>query len=287
MALERPPKENIVRAARPGMEFRDTAADGTLGTLTGHFSVFDAWYEVDSVWEGHFLERVAPGAFKKTFAENRDYIKVTFNHGQDPQYGDKVLGPIARLEEDRTGAAYEVPLFDTSYNRDLLPGLKAGVYGASFRFRVITDDFDKRGKVSDYNPKGLPERTIREAAVAEFGPVTFPASGAATASVRSMTDQYAMRRLGMDERAPMPPMECPMPADDEMDDHLAAAEPQGHNLAETTGDPIGTHEAMHAQGTASHHIHPAMNALPKTGAERAHSEDRSRDPDPPPVAAPS
>jgi phage head maturation protease len=46
------------------------------------------------------------------------------------------LGVPSRLEEDAHGAAYEVPLFDTSYNRDLLPALQAGAYGASFRFKV-------------------------------------------------------------------------------------------------------------------------------------------------------
>ncbi len=198
MPPERPPKDNIVRANRPGIEVRASTVDGSIGTLTGHFSVFNAWYEVDSVWEGHFLERVAPGAFKKTFAENRDQIKVTFNHGQDPQLGDKVLGPIVELREDETGAYYEVPLLDTSFNRDLLPGLKAGVYGASFRFRVMKEEFNQKPGASDYNPEGLPERTIKETAVGEFGPVTFPASASASASVRSLTDVYVMREFSRD-----------------------------------------------------------------------------------------
>lgn len=195
----RPPRDNIVRAARPGIELRaDTSDDGRLGTMSGHFSVFDAWYEVDSVWEGHFIERVAPGSFKKTFAENRDGMRVTFNHGQDPQLGDKVLGPIENLSEDATGAYYEVPLLDTSYNRDLLPGLKAGLYGASFRFRVVKEDFEKSPKRSTHNPEALPERTIKEVQVMEFGPVTYPASSSATAAVRSLTDVYAMRQFVRD-----------------------------------------------------------------------------------------
>jgi len=75
----RPPRDNIVRAARwddtPAIEVRD-GVDGSIGTLAGHFSKFNNWYEINSLWEGRFLERVAPGAFKKTFAENRDAMRA-------------------------------------------------------------------------------------------------------------------------------------------------------------------------------------------------------------------
>lgn len=185
-----PPRDGLVRA-QPGMELRaGPDDDGRIGTLSGHFSVFDAWYEVDSAFEGHFMERVAPGAFADTFTRDRAGMRVTFNHGQDPQLGDKVLGPIEELEEDRKGARYVVPLLDTSYNRDLLPGLKAGVYGSSFRFNVEEETFDHDAGRSKHNPEGLPERTITRARVHEFGPVTFPASASATAGARSLTDRF-------------------------------------------------------------------------------------------------
>lgn len=199
-----PPRDGLVRA-QPGMELRaEPGDDGRIGTLSGHFSVFDAWYEVDSVFEGHFMERVAPGAFTDTFARDRDRMRVTFNHGTDPQLGDKVLGPIETLEEDRKGARYVVPLLDTSYNRDLLPGLKAGVYGSSFRFNVEEEVFDRAPDPSKHNPAGIPERTITRARVHEFGPVTFPASPSATAGARSLTDSF--------RPAPMPAPIDPAPA---------------------------------------------------------------------------
>jgi hypothetical protein len=67
------------------------------------------------------------------------------------------------------------------------------VLGASFRFRVMREDIeDDPKRVS--NEYGLPERTIREASVAEFGPVTFPAYAGATAGIRSMTDTVDFRR---------------------------------------------------------------------------------------------
>ncbi len=184
-----PPRENLVRALAETPVLERAEGD-SMPTLTGHFAVFDQWTEINSVYEGRFLERLAPTSMDKTIAESRDSMKVLFNHGTDPQIANKVLGPISSLTADATGARYEVPLLDTSYNRDLIPGLEAGLYGASFRFQVVQEDFNSKPKRSDYNPSGLPERTITEAKVREFGPVTFPAYAGASAGLRSMTDEF-------------------------------------------------------------------------------------------------
>jgi hypothetical protein len=187
------PDVDVVRALSVAPELRAASKDDSLGTLAGHFSTFDTWYEVHSLWEGDFLERVAPGAFTQTISEDRDAMRVLFDHGHDVSVGNKVLGPIEDLREDDTGPYYEVPLFDTAYNRDLLPGLKAGVYGASFRMRVLADSWDDEPETSDRNPKGIPERTITRTKTMEFGPVTFPANPEATAGVRSATDEFYER----------------------------------------------------------------------------------------------
>lgn len=173
----------------------EASADGGAGmpTMTGHFSTFGDWYEVDSLIEGHFLESIGRKAFDKTIAESRSQMKVLYDHGQDPQIGQKILGPIEELRTDRVGPAYTVPLFDTSYNRDLAPGLVAGVYGSSFRFMVEKDTWDHTPARSEHNPDALPERVITEARVYEFGPVTFPANPKATANARSTTDAYYQR----------------------------------------------------------------------------------------------
>ncbi len=191
---------DVVRAVGAPPQLRKATDDG-LGLLSGHFSTFNNWYSVSSMWEGDFLERTAPGFTKQTIAEDRGGMRVLFNHGFDTMAGDKVLGPIQDLREDKTGAYYEVPLFDTSYNRDLLPGLKAGVYGASFRMRVQEDSWNDEPDPSDYNPKALPERTITRAKVMEFGPVTFPANPDATAGMRSMTDHYYEQLKRRDQSA--------------------------------------------------------------------------------------
>jgi HK97 family phage prohead protease len=185
------PALDVVRSGG-GMELQP-AEDGSLGTLTGRFSEFGRWYRVSSKMEGDFLERVAPGATADTIRDNKDSMRVLFDHGMDAQIGNKVLGPIASLAERSDGPHYEVPLFDTSYNRDLLPGLKAKVYGASMRMRVTGDEWDDKPARSEDNPDGLPERTITAMKVLEFGPVTFPANPGATAAVRSGTDEFYSR----------------------------------------------------------------------------------------------
>ncbi|HWH31453.1 MAG TPA: HK97 family phage prohead protease, partial [Egibacteraceae bacterium] len=189
---------DLVRAVAPrltpaSLRAADAADDGYLGTLDVRFSVFNNWYEIDSFFEGRFLERIAPGAFRKTMKESRDGIKVLYDHGMDFHVGNKVLGPIRELGEDDDAAYGIVPLFDTSYNRDLLPGLREGVYGSSFRFRVVKDEWNDDPGTSRHNPQGIAERTIKEVRLFEFGPVTFPANPAATAGMRSMTDEFYER----------------------------------------------------------------------------------------------
>lgn len=197
----RPPRDNLVRACPTGIALRAVPAPDSgepsdnangMPTLFGHFTRFNEWTEIDSFWEGNFMERIAPGAFKKTFREQTP--KVLFQHGSDPQIGDKMLGAPDALREEADGPYYEVPLLDTSYNRDLVPGLEAGLYGASFRFTVLREEILEEPPASEHNPHGIPERTIKEVRCHEFGPVSFPAYPGATAGVRSLTDEFIFAR---------------------------------------------------------------------------------------------
>ena len=175
------------------------ADDGTLGTMFVRFSPFNTWYEINSYFEGRFLERTLPGAFKKTAQEAKRAdglysTKSMFDHGYDFTIGDKLLGVPTRFEEIQTddyyGPELEVPLEDTSYNRDLAPLLRKGAYGSSFMFETIREKWEYEPEKSDHNPEGLPERSLQELRVPEAGPVTWPASPTATAGMRSLTDAY-------------------------------------------------------------------------------------------------
>jgi HK97 family phage prohead protease len=164
------------------------------GTMFGTLAVFDRWDAVDSPAEGQFMERLAPGSFTKTLREQRSRIQVVYDHGMDAVLGRKPLGVIKDLHADARGVHYEVALHDASYVRELLPALRAGQLGSSFRFKPIT------GKVhvvrhptrSLHNPDGWEERTVLELRMIEFGPTAFPIYDGTSAGVRSFAGSPAL-----------------------------------------------------------------------------------------------
>jgi hypothetical protein len=182
------PTSNLLRALDQPAELR---ADGEAErVMFGEAARFSEWTEINSAYEGNFLEQIAPGAFVRTVAERGDQIKVLYDHGNDPMIGNKPLGSLRSLKETRSGLAYEVDLFDASYVRELEPALKAGALGASFRFAVRDEDWAQPSRASNRNPNRLPERTITDVDLYEFGPVTFPAYASASAGMRSRTDEW-------------------------------------------------------------------------------------------------
>ena len=140
------PTDNLYRSLYvPGaVQIRNDAGTegGPLARLDILFARFNQWNEIDSYYEGRFLERLAPGAFTKTMQERAGSIVSLFNHGHDPQIGDKVLGEIVDMGERADGPFIHLDLDDTSYNRDLLPALARGAYGASYMFRVIKEEWN-------------------------------------------------------------------------------------------------------------------------------------------------
>jgi hypothetical protein len=190
-----PPADNLVRSLT-GQDvacLRDNGNGVEGRTLFGHFARFNEWAEINSIREGHFIEKINPGAFTRSFEDNRYRIKVLYDHGKDPQLGNKPLGRLVELREDDEGGYYEVELIDTPYNDEfVIPAARAGLLGASFRFSIPSggDQWKMRPGRSEHNPDGLPERTIDDTDVFELGPVTWPAYEGATAGVRSGTDDF-------------------------------------------------------------------------------------------------
>ncbi len=196
-----PPRTDLVRVINPGPSLRAMAAAGgdSGRTMHGHLLTWDTWVEINDPREGHFMERVLRGATRKTFGDKTP--KVLYDHGWDPTIGRKPLGRITALAEDETGAYFEVELSETSYNADLVALLEDGQLGTSYSFSIPKDrvDYVPNPGVSAHNPMGLPEQTIRELAISEFGPTPLPWNEAATAGVRSRTSAtQETRRTGQD-----------------------------------------------------------------------------------------
>lgn len=201
------PKDNLYRGMLNGCDFaavESRSADDSGSTLYGHFTPFDTWSRIDSWFEGTFMERTVPGAFKKTIKDDIARMVVQYDHGHDPYVGDGPVAVIEVLREEDFGPYYEGALLDTEPVRSrVLPLLQGRTIdgrnlgsqlGASYRFRVTREEWVHEPKASEFNPEAIPERTIREVQLYEFGPVVFPAFPDATAKVRCLTDHYLDRQ---------------------------------------------------------------------------------------------
>jgi HK97 family phage prohead protease len=200
-----------VRALDPEQEpMRAEMDDGSL-VAHGYMVRWGDVAEINNRMEGHFQERFEPEAFDKTVRENKN-VKILFQHGKDPQVGFKVIGSPRLLERDELGLRYEIDLFeDAPYVSDnVLPGLKRGEYGVSFTWRML------KHKDTPAPRGGLLQRSVTEAYLREFGPVTFPYYKGSTIKMRSLTDEFVLGHLTdaetplwlpREEQEPEPPAE--------------------------------------------------------------------------------
>jgi uncharacterized protein len=98
--------------------------------LTGVAAPFNTIAHVNG-----FDERIAPGAFSATLAENRDVI-ATADHDGSRLLARTKNGSL-RLRETQRGLEFDLDVPDTTLGRDVLTMTENGlVGGASFSFRV-------------------------------------------------------------------------------------------------------------------------------------------------------
>jgi HK97 family phage prohead protease len=155
-------------------EVRETP-DGM--TLSGYAAVFNSASEPLP-----FIERIAPGAFKRSLSSRND-IKLLWNHDSSSVLGSTRAGTL-RLHEDEKGLRVEADLPDTQAGRDAKVLIQRGdVTGFSFGFTVPANG-------DRWNAEGT-ERTLTSVRLLEVSTgVAFPAySGTnGTAIVRSLED---------------------------------------------------------------------------------------------------
>jgi hypothetical protein len=142
-------------------------------TLVGHAAVFNTVADIG----GWFREKIAPGAFKKTLADNAD-VRALLNHNPDKILGRTKAGTL-KLREDETGLLSEISMPETTVGRDLMISVKRGdIDQMSFAFQSIQEQWDETDAEH-------PVRTITEARLFDVSPVTFPAYPTTDVSARS------------------------------------------------------------------------------------------------------
>lgn len=158
------------------VNFSTRAADDDGFTLEGYAAVFDTPTRIDS-WEGLFDERIARGAFTKTLSERKPVMQ--FDHGHDIATGSVPIAAIESIREDDHGLFVSARMFDNPRVEPIRQAIAGGaIDGMSFRFRVVRESWDES--------RSVPERTIKELALFELGPVVFPAYEATSVGVRSL-----------------------------------------------------------------------------------------------------
>ena len=150
----------------------EDVADASVPSISGHAAVFDSLSED----LGGFRERVAPGAFAASLAE--DDIRALFNHDPNLVLGRNRAGTL-RLAEDDTGLAIGIDPPNTAAARDIVTMIKRGdITQMSFAFRTISDEFQM--------VDGEVVRTLKAVRLFDVSPVTFPAYPQTDVAARSL-----------------------------------------------------------------------------------------------------
>ena len=153
-------------------------AEGDKITFSGYAAVFNS--------DSHplpFIERIAPGAFKRSLQARND-VKLLWNHDSSEVLASTRSGTM-RLYEDAHGLKVEAEIAPTTRGKDLSILMKRGdINKMSFGFTVQQDSWSPDGNT----------RTLESVRLIETSIVTFPAYEASVAQVRSL-DQIDTDKL--------------------------------------------------------------------------------------------
>lgn len=178
------------------IQMRASTDDNDEPVIEGYALKYDKPSEVMGGFV-RFIERIAPGALDHTDMSN---VVATINHDQNRVLGRS--GVNLTLTPDKVGLRFNVKPTDTTFARDLITNIKAGVINqCSFAFTVADNDSAQDWEEStrdgvDYN------RTIRQIDhLFDVSVVTTPAypDTEATVGQRSMDMVKRMRSKKQNE----------------------------------------------------------------------------------------
>lgn len=157
--------------------------------ITGYAAVYGEL----SVNLGGFRERIEPGAFRDTLAED---VRALLNHDSNFVLGRTTAGTL-RLAEDETGLAFEIDLSDSQTVRDLVvtPVERGDINQCSFSFYLDSPADHAWEEMDD----GTPLHIVKRARIDDISVVTYPAYPQTSADVRSALQAF---RPGTGETSP-------------------------------------------------------------------------------------
>jgi uncharacterized protein len=160
-------------------EFRQNGQGNGL-TISGYIARFNEPTVIED-FLGRYTEEIAPGAFDRTLAtRGAGKVKMQFNHGHDPAFGQLPIGVWTSMRADKKGLWGEGQIHDTWHTVPIRAAIESGALdGQSFKFKVIADTWRKG------TGKELDHRTLTEVAMAEAGPVVNQAYATTSVSLRS------------------------------------------------------------------------------------------------------
>jgi uncharacterized protein len=162
--------------ARP-IEKRVATLKPEGGKLVGYAAVFGPLSED----LGGFRERVAPGAFDASLADDTD-IRALVDHDTSKVIGRRSSGTL-RVATDERGLRVEIDLPNTTYANDLRELMARGdVSQMSFAFLVQPDGEKWEGR----DESGVRIRTLTNVQLIEVSVVTIPAYPDTVAALRSL-----------------------------------------------------------------------------------------------------
>lgn len=152
--------------------FSVRVSDVDQRTVVGIAALFNELNEIDG-WEGHFLERIHPGAFKRTIRE-RGKKKIKLHEQHDLRTFP--LGIATLLEERDAGLYVEFKLANTPAADDALVLVREDVVtGFSIGFEAMSEKWTKK-----HVKLGLKVRELYEIKLREISLTAYPALAGAT-----------------------------------------------------------------------------------------------------------
>ena len=163
--------EKMIERRSFGAEALDVAPSDTGLSLIGYASTWEA-YDM-----GSFSERIEPAAFAAAI-EGAD-VMALLNHDSSLPLARTTNGSL-RLAVDDVGLCCYIDCVETSYSRDMVGLVKAGVLSSmSFGFRCLADTFEPRAGTT-------PLRIINELEIIEVSVVSFPANPGTSIDTRTL-----------------------------------------------------------------------------------------------------